>query len=80
MKITPNALGPILVRGLLRASVAALYLFVAFAIVPALSSGAESSAATDARPVAEGILAAMALMLITLGMAVRRWSREEPIA
>lgn len=79
MKITPTGLGRLLVRGLLRASVAALYLACAFAIVPALSTGAESSSASDARPMAEGILAAMALMLITIGMAVRRWSSEESI-
>jgi hypothetical protein len=80
MKFTPKGLGPILVPGTLRALVAALYLFAAFAIAPALSTGAESSAATDARPMAEGVLAAMALMLITIGMAVRRWSSEETIA
>lgn len=79
MKITPKALGPILLRGTLRALVAALYLFAAFAIVPALSTGAESSSATDARPMVEGVLAAMALMLITIGMAVRRWSNGETL-
>ena len=80
MTITPKGLGPILLRGTLRALVAALYLFAAFAIVPALSTGAEASAATDTRPMAEGVLAALALMLITIGMAVRRWSSEETTA
>ena len=80
MEITPKGLGPSLIRGLLRALVAALYLFAAFAIVPALSTGAEAAAATDTRPMVEGVLAAMALMLITIGMAVRRWSSEESIA
>ncbi|HJT64525.1 MAG TPA: hypothetical protein VJ839_07135 [Candidatus Limnocylindria bacterium] len=80
MKLTSKGLGPILIRGALRAFVAALYLACAFAIVPALSTGAESSAAADAGPMAEGVLAAMALMLITIGMAVRRWSSEETIA
>lgn len=79
MKITPKVLGSILIRGLLRAFVAALYLAVAFAVVPALSTGAESSATTGGGPMVEGILAAMALMLITVGMAAHRWSREETI-
>jgi hypothetical protein len=77
MTTTPKALGPILVRGTLRALVAALYLFAAFAIVPALSTGADATASTGTRPMTEGILAATALMLITIGMAVRRWSSEE---
>ncbi len=80
MNTTPKQIGRMAARIVTRALVAALYLTAAFAIVPALSTGAEASAATDARPLAEGVLVALALMLITVGTAVYRWSHEETLA
>jgi hypothetical protein len=80
MNTTPKQLGRMAARMVTRALVAALYLTTAFAIVPALSMGTEASAATDTRPLAEGVLVALALMLVTVGTAVFRWSREEPLA
>ena len=78
MKTTPNGIGSVLARSLLRATVIALYLMVAFAIAPALSTGAEIGDPAAQGPMLHGILAALALMLVTIGTALARWFREEP--
>ena len=80
MNTTPKQVGRIVARVVIRALVAALYLAAAFAIVPALGAGAEASAASDGQPLVEGVLAALALMIVTVGTAVYRWSREETLA
>jgi hypothetical protein len=77
MKTTPNGIGQVLAHILVRATVVALYLMVAFAIAPALSTGSEMGDVASQRPMIDGTLAALALMLVTIGTALARWFREE---
>jgi hypothetical protein len=80
MKITPRGIGPVLARSLLRATVIALYLTAAFAIAPALSTGAEIGDSAAQGPMLHGILVVLGLMVVTVGTAIARWFREEPAA
>lgn len=77
---TPTGLATRLARGLLRATVLAIYLTAAFAVAPALSSGPEVGGTSGQPLMADGILAVIGLMVVTLGTAVARWMREEPAA
>jgi hypothetical protein len=75
---THKDLGPILARSLLRATVIALYLTAAFAIAPAMSTGTEVEDPAAQGPMMAGVLAALGLMVVTVGAAIARWFREEP--
>lgn len=65
------------VRSLAVGGTIALYMTVAFALVPALGSAEGADAATASRAAAQGVLVAIALLVITIGTAVARWMREE---
>lgn len=78
MNSTPRDVGPLLARGLVRATVIALYLTAALAIAPALSTGAEIGDPAAQGPMMSGILVALGLVVVTVGTAVSRWFREEP--
>jgi hypothetical protein len=66
-----------LARSLLRGVAIALYLTAAFAVVPALGTAADTASPDASRPIAEGVLVALALMVLTVGTALVRWMREE---
>jgi hypothetical protein len=65
------------VRTVVRATMIALFLTAAFAIAPALGTAADAAPNGAARPVTEAILIATALMVLVVGTAMARWSREE---
>jgi hypothetical protein len=64
-------------RTVVRATVIALFLTAAFAIAPALGTAADAAPNGSPRPVTEAILIATALMVLVVGTAMARWSREE---
>jgi preprotein translocase subunit SecY len=66
-----------LIGSLLRGAAIALYLTVAFAVVPALGTASEATSPEASRPFAEGVLVATAVLAITIGTALTRWMREE---
>jgi hypothetical protein len=80
MNVTPKGIGPILARSFLRAMFIALYLTAAFAIAPAMRTGAEIEDPAAHGPMMAGVLAALGLMVATVGAAIARWFREEPAA
>jgi hypothetical protein len=67
-----------LARAAARAAFVALFLTAAFAVVPALSTAADTAPSGASRPVAEGVLIALGLMAMTVGAAIARWTGEEP--
>jgi ABC-type uncharacterized transport system permease subunit len=75
---TPTGIAPILARNALRAMVVALYLTAALAIAPAVSTGAQIGDPAAQGPMLQGVLAALGLMVVTVGTAIARWFREEP--
>ncbi len=80
MNDTPRGFGSILARSLLRATVIAVYITAAFAIAPAMSTGAEIGDPAAQGPMLQGVLAALVLVVVTVGTAVARWMREDPAA
>jgi hypothetical protein len=77
MNATLTGLGSTLARSFVRAVLIALYLTAAVAASPVFAANGEVRKA--ASPDSQGVLAVCGLMILTVGAAVARWFREEPV-
>jgi hypothetical protein len=78
MNTTLRGFGSTLARSLVGAVLIALYMTATIAAWPVFAANGEV-ARTAASPDAQGVLAVCGLMILTVGAAVARWFREEPV-